>query len=79
MFPLPRIIYAMASDGLIFKFLSKVHPKFHTPFMGTVIAGTIAGKDVLNHENVTDTKTLNSFSDTIHSLFNYHAAESIAH
>ncbi|KAK9877033.1 hypothetical protein WA026_016059 [Henosepilachna vigintioctopunctata] len=43
MFPLPRIIYAMASDGLIFKFLSKVHPKFHTPFMGTVIAGIITG------------------------------------
>ncbi|KAL3268953.1 hypothetical protein HHI36_008039 [Cryptolaemus montrouzieri] len=43
MFPLPRIIYAMASDGLIFKCLSRVHPKFHTPFMGTMIAGTIAG------------------------------------
>ncbi|XP_044754760.1 cationic amino acid transporter 2-like isoform X1 [Coccinella septempunctata] len=43
MFPLPRIIYAMASDGLIFRFLSKVHPKFHTPFMGTLVAGTIAG------------------------------------
>lgn len=43
MFPLPRIIYAMASDGLIFKALAIVHPKFHTPFMGTLIAGSIAG------------------------------------
>ncbi|KAJ8943480.1 hypothetical protein NQ318_006333 [Aromia moschata] len=43
MFPLPRIIYAMASDGLLFKSLGKVHPTFHTPFMGTMVAGTIAG------------------------------------
>jgi cationic amino acid transporter 2 len=43
MFPLPRIIYAMASDGLLFKALSIVHPKFQTPFMGTLIAGSIAG------------------------------------
>ncbi|KAJ8917726.1 hypothetical protein NQ315_005175 [Exocentrus adspersus] len=43
MFPLPRIIYAMANDGLLFKTLGKVHPTFHTPFMGTLIAGGIAG------------------------------------
>ena len=27
MFPLPRVIYAMASDGLIFRFLARIHPK----------------------------------------------------
>ncbi|XP_074026557.1 cationic amino acid transporter 2 isoform X1 [Leptinotarsa decemlineata] len=43
MFPLPRIIYAMASDGLIFKPLGKVHSHFHTPLMGTIIAGTVTG------------------------------------
>lgn len=43
MFPLPRIIYAMANDGLIFKFLSNVHPKFHTPFLGTLVGGIITG------------------------------------
>lgn len=43
MFPLPRIIYAMASDGLLFKTLSIVHPKFHTPFMGTLLAGAVTG------------------------------------
>ncbi|KAJ8966969.1 hypothetical protein NQ314_003192 [Rhamnusium bicolor] len=42
MFPLPRIIYAMACDGLLFKTLGKVHPTFHTPFMGTLIAGAFA-------------------------------------
>lgn len=43
MFPLPRIIYAMSSDGLIFKFMGKIHPKFQTPFLGTLLAGTFTG------------------------------------
>ncbi|CAH2013747.1 unnamed protein product [Acanthoscelides obtectus] len=43
MFPLPRIIYAMASDGLLFKSLGKVHSHFQTPFIGTLIAGGLAG------------------------------------
>lgn len=43
MFPLPRIIYAMASDGLIFKFMGKIHPKFQTPFLGTLLAGIFTG------------------------------------
>ena len=28
MFPLPRVLYAMSSDGLIFRWLSVVHPKY---------------------------------------------------
>ncbi|XP_057666955.1 high affinity cationic amino acid transporter 1 [Diorhabda carinulata] len=43
MFPLPRIIYAMAKDGLIFKPLGRVHSQFHTPLMGTLIAGALTG------------------------------------
>ncbi|XP_022901381.2 cationic amino acid transporter 2-like [Onthophagus taurus] len=43
MFPLPRIIYSMACDGLLFSFLGEVHPKFRTPFTGTLIAGFITG------------------------------------
>lgn len=43
MFPLPRIIYAMGSDGLIFKFLAKVHPKFQSPVVGTILAGILTG------------------------------------
>lgn len=44
MFPLPRIIYAMASDGLIFKFLGTVHQTFSTPVIGTITAGILTGK-----------------------------------
>ena len=45
MFPLPRVLYAMASDGVIFKFLSKIHPKTMTPVLGTVVSGLLTGKD----------------------------------
>lgn len=31
MFPLPRVLYAMSSDGIIFKKLRTVHPKTQTP------------------------------------------------
>lgn len=44
MFPLPRIIYAMANDGLIFKFLAKVNAKTQTPLIATILSGLLAGK-----------------------------------
>ncbi|XP_018320308.1 high affinity cationic amino acid transporter 1 [Agrilus planipennis] len=43
LFPLPRIIYAMASDGIIFKFLGKVNARFKTPVVGTLLAGLLTG------------------------------------
>lgn len=43
MFPLPRIIYAMSSDGLIFGWLGRIHPRFHTPMYGTLFSGTLTG------------------------------------
>lgn len=43
MFPLPRIIYAMGSDGLVFRVLAKVHPRFQTPVVGSMVAGLITG------------------------------------
>ncbi|KAL7638807.1 UNVERIFIED_CONTAM: hypothetical protein RMT77_010341 [Armadillidium vulgare] len=42
MFPMPRVIYAMADDGLIFKFLAKIHKKFKTPAIATILAGFLA-------------------------------------
>lgn len=39
MFPLPRIIYAMASDGLIFGWMGTINKRFHTPLYGTLFAG----------------------------------------
>ncbi|XP_073971198.1 high affinity cationic amino acid transporter 1-like isoform X2 [Rhodnius prolixus] len=41
LFPLPRIIYSMANDGLMFRWLGSVSPRFGTPFIGTLVAGLI--------------------------------------
>jgi len=38
----PRIFYAMSRDGLLPKFFRKVHPTHKTPYIGTLITGTLA-------------------------------------
>ncbi|MFC3814111.1 amino acid permease [Lysobacter sp. GCM10012299] len=38
----PRIFYSMAKDGLMPPIFAKVHPKFQTPYMGTIIVGVFA-------------------------------------
>lgn len=38
----PRIFYSMARDGLLPKLFGKVHPKYRTPHVGTVIVGIVA-------------------------------------
>lgn len=43
MFPLPRIILAMAQDGLLFSFLANISER-KSPVTSTVAAGAIAGK-----------------------------------
>lgn len=43
-FPLPRILYSMANDGLIFNFLAKINARTKTPLISTVICGVFAGK-----------------------------------
>lgn len=43
MFPLPRVIYAMARDGLLFSFLARVSER-KAPITSTVTAGVMSGK-----------------------------------
>jgi APA family basic amino acid/polyamine antiporter len=38
----PRIFFSMAKDGLLPPVFSKVHPKFKTPYISTIITGTVA-------------------------------------
>lgn len=41
LFPLPRILYAMAEDGLLFSIFAKIHPRFKTPAWGILVAGFV--------------------------------------
>lgn len=41
MFPLPRVVYAMSNDGLIFHWMGIVNARFRTPFYGIMFVGSI--------------------------------------
>jgi APA family basic amino acid/polyamine antiporter len=38
----PRIFFAMSRDGLLPKVFGKVHPKFKTPYITTILTGAVA-------------------------------------
>uniref|UniRef100_A0A4W6C8S7 Solute carrier family 7 member 1 n=1 Tax=Lates calcarifer TaxID=8187 RepID=A0A4W6C8S7_LATCA len=42
MFPMPRVIWAMADDGLLFKCLAKISPRTKAPLTATVTSGVVA-------------------------------------
>ncbi|XP_046678715.1 cationic amino acid transporter 3 isoform X3 [Homalodisca vitripennis] len=43
MFPLPRVLYAMAHDGILFDFFCLIHPSTQTPVLATLASGVFAG------------------------------------
>ncbi|KFP63692.1 putative cationic amino acid transporter, partial [Cariama cristata] len=42
LFPMPRVIYAMAGDGLLFRFLSHVSTYTETPVVACIVSGFLA-------------------------------------
>ncbi|KAI1891308.1 hypothetical protein AGOR_G00142460 [Albula goreensis] len=42
LFPMPRVIYAMSGDGLLFRFLAHVSPYTETPAVACVVSGFLA-------------------------------------
>ncbi|XP_050435900.1 probable cationic amino acid transporter isoform X2 [Adelges cooleyi] len=47
MFPMPRIIYSMAQDGLLFKSLSQIFPLTGTPLIATILSGVASAAAAL--------------------------------
>ena len=45
---MPRIVYAMAQDGLIFRFLGNISKRFKTPLIATLVSGILAGTFLRN-------------------------------
>lgn len=43
---MPRVIYAMAEDGLLFKCLAQINSKTKTPVIATLSSGAVAGETV---------------------------------
>jgi APA family basic amino acid/polyamine antiporter len=39
----PRIFFSMARDGLLPPFIARIHPRFKTPHVGTIITGVFVG------------------------------------
>ncbi|PWA23007.1 hypothetical protein CCH79_00001846, partial [Gambusia affinis] len=40
MFPMPRVLWSMADDGLLFKFMAEISPRTKTPLTATFASGT---------------------------------------
>jgi amino acid transporter len=56
----PRIFFAMADDGLFFRSIASVHPRFHTPHVAIGVAAALGVWFVLTRtfEQLTDTFVL---------------------
>jgi amino acid transporter len=56
----PRVFFAMADDGLLFKTIAKVHPRYHTPYVAIILAAILGVALVMSRsfERLTDTFVL---------------------
>ena len=53
----PRVFFAMAEDGLLFRRVAAVHPRYHTPYVAILLAGALGVVFVL-------TRTFEQLADT---------------
>jgi APA family basic amino acid/polyamine antiporter len=60
----PRIFFAMARDGLLPKWAAKIHPKYRTPHITTVVTGVVValGSLVLDENEIYDLTNIGTLS-----------------
>ena len=60
----PRIFYAMARDGLLPPWAAKVHPRYRTPFVTTIITGVVValGSLVMDENEIYDLTNIGTLS-----------------
>ncbi|XP_050544205.1 cationic amino acid transporter 2-like isoform X2 [Daktulosphaira vitifoliae] len=63
LFPLPRILYSMSSDGLLYSILSKVNSTTKTPVISTLLCGLFSGSvaAIFNLEQLIDMVSIGTF------------------
>jgi basic amino acid/polyamine antiporter, APA family len=56
----PRVFFAMADDGMLFRAISKVHPRYKTPYVAILLAAVLGIALVMSRsfERLTDTFVL---------------------
>jgi basic amino acid/polyamine antiporter, APA family len=56
----PRVFFAMADDGLLFRPIAKVHPRYQTPYVAILVAALLGAALVMSRsfERLTDTFVL---------------------
>jgi APA family basic amino acid/polyamine antiporter len=62
LFASPRIFFALASDGLFFKKIASVHPKFGTPYVAILLTAALGATFVL-------TRTFEQLADAFVTAF----------
>lgn len=72
MFPLPRVLYAMSSDGLLYSIFKRVNKRTQTPVYATVLSGILAAilALVLNLQQLIEMMSLGTLMVLI-DLFDY--------
>ena len=60
----PRIFYAMARDGLLPPWAAKIHPKYRTPFVTTIVTGVVValGSLVMDENEIYDLTNIGTLS-----------------
>jgi APA family basic amino acid/polyamine antiporter len=59
----PRIYFAMAEDGLFFEPLTRVHPRYKTPYVAVILCGILSVLYVLTATRLSGSKAFNSLID----------------